>query len=58
MADNTIAELAVIDRLQREAGIPSVCEDDCESFAPYIGIMPEESTHENGSPLDFGGARR
>jgi hypothetical protein len=30
------------------------CEDDCEVTAPYIGILPEESDHEEGSPLDFG----
>jgi len=29
------------------------CEDDEERTAP-IGICPEESDHEDGSPLDFG----
>jgi hypothetical protein len=30
------------------------CEDDVERTAPYLGICPEESDHEDGSPLDFG----
>lgn len=30
------------------------CDDDCEVTAPYIGILPEESGKENGSPLNFG----
>lgn len=29
------------------------CEDDCETTCPFIGILPEESDHEGGSPLDF-----
>tara|TARA_R110000868_G_scaffold67046_1_gene199214 strand:- start:6598 stop:6855 length:258 start_codon:yes stop_codon:yes gene_type:complete len=31
----------------------SPCEDDCEITAPYIGLLPDESDHENGSPLNF-----
>lgn len=58
MSDNTLAELQVIERLEKEFALPAVNEDDCESFAPYVGILPDESDHENGSPLDFGGARR
>jgi hypothetical protein len=30
------------------------CEDDVESSCPFVGMMPEESNHEDGSPLDFG----
>jgi hypothetical protein len=29
-------------------------EDDDSCVAPYIGILPEESETEEGSPLDFG----
>jgi hypothetical protein len=29
------------------------CEDDRERTAPYIGMLPEESEHEGGSPLKF-----
>ena len=29
------------------------CEDDAETVAPYIGILPDESDSEEGSPLDF-----
>lgn len=31
-------------------------EDDCEETCPYVGILPDESEHEDGSPLDFGDA--
>lgn len=31
------------------------CDDDYEVTAPYIGRCPDESDHENGSPLDFRG---
>lgn len=31
-----------------------VCDDDVERTAPYIGVCPDESDHEDGSPLDFG----
>lgn len=34
------------------------CEDDVERTAPYIGICPDESDAEPGSPLDFGGDGR
>lgn len=30
------------------------CEDDDSVVAPLIGMMPEESYKEDGSPLDFG----
>jgi hypothetical protein len=30
------------------------CEDDCEVTCPYIGMLPDESDDEDGSPLDFG----
>lgn len=29
------------------------CEDDYERTCPYVDIFPDESEHENGSPLDF-----
>ncbi len=29
------------------------CDDDCETTAPFIGILPNESEHEGGSPLHF-----
>ena len=32
------------------------CVDDCEHTAPYVGIMPEESDTEHGSPVSFGRA--
>ena len=30
------------------------CEDDTSVVAPFIGMCPDESEHEDGSPLDFG----
>jgi hypothetical protein len=30
------------------------CEDDYEATAPYVDMLPEESEHEEGSPLNFG----
>ena len=48
MADN--ARL----KAQNEARRFGPCEDDYEVTAPYIGILPDESDHEDGSPLDFG----
>jgi hypothetical protein len=32
------------------------CEDDATVVAPFIGMCPDESEHEDGSPLDFGEA--
>lgn len=29
------------------------CEDDIELTAPYVGILPEETSHEHPSPLRF-----
>lgn len=53
MSDNTVANLAAIQRLEREAGIPAICEDDVEVVCPYVDMLPEESGKEQGSPLDF-----
>lgn len=30
------------------------CEDDTTVVAPFIGMCPDESDCEDGSPLDFG----
>jgi hypothetical protein len=53
--DNTVAALAACQRLERESGQArtEACEDDVEVTCPYVGIMPEESYKENGSPLKF-----
>lgn len=29
------------------------CEDDCEMTCPFIGLLPQESGKEEGSPLNF-----
>jgi hypothetical protein len=51
-SDNSMA-LAQIERIQREDWRHGPCEDDCETLVETIGMMPEESDHENGSPLNF-----
>lgn len=33
--------------------LSGVCDDDCEAICPFIGILPDESDHEEGSPLSF-----
>ena len=48
LSGQTIGSL--VDRDQRSGP----CDDDVERTAPYIGICPEESETEDGSPLDFG----
>lgn len=52
-SDNNTLALAAIQRLQ-ESDRSGPCEDDCEVTAPFIGMMPEETEHEELSPLDFG----
>lgn len=42
-----------IDRFRETERREGPCEDDCESTAPFIGIMPEESDSEDASPLNF-----
>jgi len=44
--------LAAIQRCQ-EQDRSGPCEDDVEVTAPYIGILPDESNHEQPSPLNF-----
>jgi hypothetical protein len=42
-----------IDRFHETARREGPCEDDREVTAPYIDLLPEESDHEEGSPLHF-----
>lgn len=35
----------------------AACEDDVEAACPYVGMLPAESNHEGGSPLNFGDHR-
>jgi hypothetical protein len=41
------------DQHQSEQDRHGACDDDCEVTAPYVGMLPDESGKENGSPLDF-----
>lgn len=49
--DYVLAEAAIL-RLQEEDR-SGPCEDSDEVCAPFIGMVPEESDHQDGSPLDF-----
>jgi hypothetical protein len=43
-------------KLERAAKLDErseACEDDCEVVAPYIGMLPDESNKEEGSPINF-----
>lgn len=42
-----------IDQFHETARREGPCEDDREETAPYINMLPEESDHEEGSPLNF-----
>lgn len=30
------------------------CDDDYEATSPFVDMLPDESEHEHGSPLNFG----
>lgn len=55
--DDTNRALSTIRNLQ-DADRTGPVEDDCETTAPFIGICPDDTDHEEPSPLDFGGERR
>ena len=46
-------DYTAIDRIREAERREGPCDDDCESTAPYVSMLPEESDHEEGSPLDF-----
>jgi hypothetical protein len=48
-------DLRLIESIARSNSRSGACEDSAELCAPYIGILPDESETEEGSPLDFGG---
>ena len=49
----SLAQHATQERLQQTELREGPCDDDCEMKSPFIGILPEESGKENGSPLHF-----
>jgi hypothetical protein len=51
---NTNDIISLIDSLVAADRRSGPCEDDYEVKCPYIGILPDESDEEDGSPLDFG----
>lgn len=46
--------LDLLERSAHELTRQGPAPDDIEATAPFIGMMPEESTGEEPSPLDFG----
>lgn len=52
-ADSNMMALGQIRRLQ-ESDRSGPCEDDCEVTAPFVDLLPEETEHEEPSPLEFG----
>lgn len=54
VTDSNDIALVNMRRLQ-EQDRSGPCEDDYEVTTPFVDILPEESEHEDGSPLDFGG---
>lgn len=52
--DLALYEMKLRDTHQLQETHTGACEDDCESTAPFIGMLPDESHKEDGSILDFG----
>lgn len=46
-------DYTAMDRIRETERREGPCDDDAETTAPFIGMLPEESDHEEGSPLDF-----
>lgn len=53
--DDSLFEMRLRDTHLRQEMLSGPCEDDCEVTAPYVGACPDESSHQDGSPLSFGG---
>lgn len=50
--DNAEADRARNREMARNE-LSEVCEDDCEATCPFVGMLPDESNKEEGSPLNF-----
>ena len=51
--DGDAALFAKLERDMHRDARSEACDDDVEVKCPYIGVCPDESNHEHGSPLDF-----
>lgn len=49
----TIPIHAMEEQLHQQALKEGPCDDDCETTCPFVGMLPQESGKENGSPLHF-----
>jgi len=52
--DDHLAVMRMRDTHQLRELLEGACEDDCEVTAPFIGMCPDESDHEDGSPITYG----
>jgi hypothetical protein len=44
---------AQCEKIARQDERSGPCEDDEEMTCPFVDMLPDESNHENGSPLRF-----
>lgn len=51
--DPDFFDFAQDDVLSLRADLTGPCDDDPEVDCPYVGMLPDESDTEGGSPLDF-----
>jgi hypothetical protein len=51
--DDAYFLMRLSDQADRDSERHGACDDDCEVTAPFIGILPDESEQEDGSPLRF-----
>lgn len=52
--DSDLDDVREVERLMDLNRRSGPCDDDYEAACPYVGMLPDESEHENGSPLNFG----
>ena len=51
--DRDDSYIASLERAQVRDARSGPCEDSVEMTAPFLGMMPEESNHEGGTPPNF-----
>lgn len=45
--------ISLVERIALRNRMSGPCDDDVETTAPYVDILPEETENEEPSPLDF-----
>jgi hypothetical protein len=51
MNDETFHSMLMLQQMERDRSGP--CEDDFEATCELMQYLPEESSHEDGSPIDI-----